>query len=115
MPTKSSKTAEFVDLSQRAFAPATRLNQVLAANFERVARFQYELAGDCMLFAIEQMNATAKAKDVPTLLAKQREIATKFAEKASTRQQALSTLVTESQADVAEWFEESAAAATKAA
>ena len=65
------------------------LSRISVGNIERVARFQYELAGDLMQFALDQMNATVKAKDLPTLLSKQREIATKFAEKATTRQQAL--------------------------
>jgi hypothetical protein len=110
MATKSTKSAGFIDFTQDAFGPAVRFNAVVAANFERVARFQYQLAGDCMQFAIEQMNATAQSRDLPTLLAKQREIATKFGEKATQRQQALASLVTESQADMAGWIEDAAAA-----
>jgi phasin family protein len=105
-------TTDYTDFAKRAFAPATRLNEVMVGNFERVARFQYEVAGDLMQLAIDQMNATVKAKDLPTLLSRQREIVTKFAEKATSRQQALAELATDSQAGLARWIEDASALAT---
>ncbi len=97
---------DFVDFAQRAFAPATRWNELLVGTFERVARFQYELAGDLLQLTVDQMQAAAKSQDLTTLMALQREIATKFAEKATERQQALARLATDSQAEFARWFEE---------
>jgi len=110
MPAK--KTADYTDFAQRAFAPASRLNAVVVGNVERVARFQYELAGDMMQLALDQMNAMAQAKDLTTLLAQQREIATKFAEKGTQRQQALAEMASESQASLAKWIEDATALAT---
>jgi len=110
MPAK--KTADYTDFAQRAFAPATRLNEVVVGNVERVARFQYELAGDLMQLALDQMNAAVRAKDLTTLLAQQREIATKFAEKGTQRQQALAEMASESQASLAKWIEDATALAT---
>lgn len=107
----STKT-DYTDFAKRAFTPATRFNEVLAGNIERVARFQYELAGDLMQFSLDQLNATVRAKDLPTLLSKQREIATKFAEKATTRQQALAAMATDSQAGFAKWIEDATALAS---
>lgn len=104
--TASRKTTGYSDFAKRTFVPTTRFNEVMVGNIERVARFQYELAGDLLQFAFDQMNATVKAKDLPTLLSKQREIATKFAEKATTRQQALAEMATESQAGLARWIED---------
>ena len=97
---------DFTDFAKRAFAPATRLNALLVSNFERVARFQYELAGDLVQLTVAQMQAAVSAQDLTTLLAQQREIATKFAETATERQQSLARLATESQAGFAQWFEE---------
>jgi phasin family protein len=111
MPAKQSST-EYTDFARRAFGPAARLNEVVVGNVERVARFQYELAGELMQLALDQMNAAVKARDLPTLLAKQRELATKFAEKASQRQQALAEIATESQASFARWIEDATSAAT---
>ena len=105
-------TTDYTDFAKRAFAPATRLNEVMVGNVERVARFQYELAGDLMQLALDQMNATVKARDLTTLLAQQREIATKFAEKGNQRQQALAEIASESQASFARWIEDATALAT---
>lgn len=112
MAAKQTHSTEFTDLAKRAFAPAQRLNEVVVGNVERVARFQYEFAGEVMQLALDQLNATVKAKDLPTLLAKQRELATKFAEKASQRQQSLAEIATESQASFARWIEDATALAT---
>lgn len=111
MATKTS-TPDYTSFAKRAFEPATRLNEVVAGNVERIARFQYAFAGDLLQFGLDQLDATVKAKDLTTLLAKQREIATKFAEKAQGRQQALADLTTESQACFARWVEDATAVAT---
>jgi phasin family protein len=112
-PMATSKTqTDYTDFAKRAFAPAARFNETLVGNIERVARFQYEVTGDLMQFALDQMHASVKAKDLPTLLAKQREIATKFAEKATARQQTLAEMAAESQASLAKWMEDAASVAT---
>jgi len=108
----TTTTTEYTDLAKRAFAPATRFNETMVAGVERIARFQYELAGELMQFSLDQMHATVKAKDLPTLLAKQREIATKFGEKVQARQQDLVEIANESQASVAKWLDDAAALAT---
>ena len=112
MVAKSSSTSSHLNWPKRAFAPAVQFNEAVAASVERLAKFQYELAGDLLQLGIDQMNATVRAKDLPTLLAKQREIATKFAEKNTARQQALSDLASDSQASVAKWFEDTASFAS---
>jgi phasin family protein len=111
MAAKSS-TTDYTDFAKRTFAPATRFNEAVVANVERLARFQYELTGDLMQFGLDQLHATVNAKDLPTLLGKQREIAAKFTEKASSRQQALAEIVSESQAGLAKWIDDAAAFAT---
>ena len=105
-------TTDYTDFAKRAFAPATRLNEVMVGNFERIARFQYEVTGDLLQFALDQMQASVKARDLPTLLAKQREIATKFGEKATVRQQALAGMASDSQAGFAKWVEDATALAS---
>ena len=107
-----STTTEYTDLAKRALGPATRLNEAVVANVERIARFQYELTGDLLQFGLDQMQATVKAKDLPTLIAKQRELATRFVEKAQARQHAFAELATESQADLARWIDDAAAVVT---
>ena len=103
------------DFAKRALAPATRLNETVAGNLESFARFQYELAGDFMQLAIEQMQATVKARDLGTLVARQSEIASKFVEKQTQRQQAFARMATDAQARVAKLVEEATTASRKAA
>ena len=106
MPAKTTSTADFGDFAKRAFTPASRLNETVVANVERIARFQYDLTGDLLQFSLDQLHATAKAKDLPTLLSKQRELATKFVEKAQARQKDLVEIASESQAGFAQWIED---------
>jgi DUF917 family protein len=110
--TATRKTTDYTGFAKRAFTPATRFNEVMVGNIERVARQFVLKAGDLMQFALDQLNATVEAKDLPTLLSKQREIGTKFAEKATTRQQALAEMATESQAGLARWIEDATSLAS---
>ena len=112
MAAKSTTTTDPTDFAKRAFAPATRLNETMVASVERIAKFQYELTGDLLQFGLDQLHATVKAKDLPTLIAKQRELATKFVEKAQARQKDLAEIASESQAGLAKWFDDASALAS---
>ena len=112
MAAKTSSTADLGNFAKRAFSPATRLNETVVANVERIARFQYDLTGDLLQFGLDQLHATAKAKDLPTLWSKQRELATKFVEKAQARQKDMAEIASESQAGLAKWFEDATALAS---
>jgi hypothetical protein len=111
MSTKSTANG-YTGFARRALAPAVQFNEIMALQIERVARFQYETAGEIMQFGLDQLNATAKAKDLPTAMARQREIITKFVEKAQARQAALADLASESQAEFAGWFDGASASMT---
>ena len=115
MAVKLDDFSAYTDFAKRAFAPATRLNATVLGNLESLARFQYDLAGDFMQFALDQMQATVKAKDLGTLVARQSEIASKFVEKSAERQQAFARIATEAQASVARLVEEATTAARKVA
>jgi len=115
MAVKFDDFSAYTDFAKRAFAPATRLNETVVGNFESLARFQYELAGDFMQLAIEQMQATVKAKDLGTLVARQSEIASKFVEKQTQRQQGFAKMATDAQARMSRLVEEAATAARKVA
>jgi hypothetical protein len=58
------------------------------------------------------MRVASSSKDLPTLLARQREVATKFTEQAMQKQQALAELAAQSQAGFAHWFESATSVAT---
>ncbi|HEX7374183.1 MAG TPA: phasin family protein [Steroidobacteraceae bacterium] len=115
MATKLDDFSAYTDFAKRAFAPTTRLGEAAVGNLESFARFQYDLVGDYMQLAIDQLQATVKAKDLGTLVARQSEIASKFVEKQSQRQQAFAKLTTDAQARVAKLVEEVATTGRKAA
>ena len=98
------------DLARRAFEPAAQLGETVAGSIERLARFQYELAGDFLQLGIEQMQATVRAKDLGALVTRQSEIASKFLEQATQRQQGLAKIATDSQAGLARWAEQASMA-----
>jgi len=106
----AAKQPGYSDFAKRAYAPVSGLNEMFIGNIERIAKFQYELTGDLMNLALEQMRVSVKAKDLTTLMAQQREVATKFVEKAQERQQSLAKLAADSQAGLATWIEEATAA-----
>ena len=67
--------------------------------------------GDLLQLTLEQLKATTKAKDLTTLISKQRELGTKFVEKAQARQKDLAEIASESQAGFAKWIEDATALA----
>jgi len=115
MAIKLDDFSAYTDFAKRAFAPAARLNETMFGNFEALARFQYDLAGDYMQLALDQMQATTKAKDLGSLVARQTEIASKFVEKQTQRQQAFARMATDAQARMAKVVEEAATTGRKAA
>ena len=108
MAIKLDDFSAYTDFAKLAFAPATRLNETVVGNFESFARFQYDLAGDYMQLAIDQMQATVKARDLGALVARQSEIASKFVEKQTQRQQAFAKMATDAQARMAKLVDEAA-------
>jgi spore coat polysaccharide biosynthesis protein SpsF (cytidylyltransferase family) len=110
MAAKLDDFSTYLDFARHAAAPIGRINELAARNAERVMRLNYDLAGDWVQFAIEQMHATVTARDVGTLLSRQAEVACQFAEKAARRQQDLARLTADSQADFARWVDEASTA-----
>jgi hypothetical protein len=96
---------DYTDYAKRAFAPATRMNEVMVGNIERIARFQYEVSGDLLQLALDQLNATVKAKDLPTCCrssAKSRRSSPKRRRPAA----GAAEMATESHAGPARWIED---------
>ena len=103
------------------YRDASNLNARIALH----ARFSTNPQG-WMRWAFEQMRlalkdyiadltATTKAKDLGSLVARQTEIASKFVEKQTQRQQAFARMATDAQARMAKVVEEAATTGRKAA
>jgi len=103
----------FVDASKKAFAPAAKFNELTLQGFERVARQQFAFVGEMLEFSLQQLQLTTTAKDFNDLTARQIELSTQFAEKATQRSQDLVKLSTEHQAEMTKWFDQSVAETTK--
>lgn len=105
----------FVDAGRKALAPALKWNELSVQGFERMARQQYAFAGEVLEFAIEQMKLAGTARDVNDLAARQIELATQFAERATQRSQDLVKLATEHQAQMTKWFDQAVAETAESA
>ncbi|MGQ0430260.1 MAG: phasin family protein [Gammaproteobacteria bacterium] len=105
----------FVDASRKAFAPAVKLNELSLAGFERIARQQLAFAGEVLEFSLQQLQLASTAKDLNELTARQIELSTQFAEKATQRSQDLIKLGSEQQAQLTKWFDQTVSETTKAA
>ena len=105
----------FLDAGKKAFAPAVKFNELSLAGFERIARQQFAFAGEVLEFSLQQMQLAITAKDFNDLTAKQIELATQFAEKATQRSQDLVKLSTEQQAQMSKWFDQTVTETTKTA
>ena len=115
MATKQQDSFNYLDFAKRAFAPTVRFNELMVRNIEQTTRFQYEVAGDLIQATLEQLNAAASTKDFGTLASRQAEIMNRLTDKASKRSHDFVKLATETQAQFANWIEEAAQVARKAA
>ena len=105
----------FMDASKKAFAPAVKLNELTLQGFERVARQQFAFAGEVLEFSLQQLQVATSARDFNDLTARQIELATQFAEKATQRSQDLVKLSTEHQALISKWFDSAVTESTRTA
>ncbi|HEU0225355.1 MAG TPA: phasin family protein [Steroidobacteraceae bacterium] len=105
----------FLDASKKAFAPAMKFNELSLAGFERIARQQLAFAGEVLEYSLQQMQLATTAKDFNELTARQIELSTQFAEKATQRSQDLIKFSSEQQAQLTKWFDQTVSESTKAA
>lgn len=104
-----------VDASKKAWAPAVKLNELSAAAFERIARQHYAFAGEWLEFSLQQMQLASTARDLNDLTARQIELSTQFAERATQRSQDLFKFSSEHQAQLTKWFDQTVSESAKVA
>jgi phasin family protein len=118
MPEMTQPTFDFnafIDAGKKAFAPAVKLNELSAAAFERVARQQYAFAGEMLEFSLQQLQLVSTVRDFNDLTARQIELSTQFAERATQRSQDLIKLQAEHQAQLTKWFDQTVSESAKGA
>jgi phasin family protein len=100
MSTTTAEMNSFIENTRKMTAPFTRATEVSARTFEKLARYQYEVAGDWLNLSIAQLHAATQSKDVPEMMKKQAELANQYFEKQTQRSQDFLKIATEAQADV---------------
>ena len=96
----------FMDAGKKAFAPVVKFNELSVQSFERIARQQYAFAGEMLEFSLKQLQLTSTVRDINDLTARQIELSTQFAERATQRSQDLIKASTEHQAQLSKWFDQ---------
>jgi len=100
---------------RNAFAPALQVQKAGLKTLERLARFQYALAGDYMEWSLTNAHAFLGAKNPSELVAKQAELGTKIGEQLRGRVQELTAIASESQGALSQVITEATAKATEMA
>jgi hypothetical protein len=105
----------WLDSFRETFASVHKAQQEGFKAIERMARFQYAVAGDYLEAGIAQTQAALTAKTPVELLAKQTEVGTQLGEKLKSRAQEFSTLASELQSSARSFATETATRATASA
>jgi phasin family protein len=98
---------------RNAFAPALQAQKAGLKALERLARFQYAVAGDYMDWSLTNAHAILGAKNPSELVAKQAELGTKIGEQLRGRVQELTAIASESQSAMSQVFNEATAKAAE--
>ena len=83
---------------RNAFAPALKAQQESIQAIDRLGRYQYAVAGDCLEWSLAHAKAAVGAQTPADLVSKQVELATALSEKLRVRAQEFATLATDAQA-----------------
>ena len=98
-----------IESYRSAFAPALHAQHEGLKALERMARFQYAVAGDYMDWSLAQAQAVLAAKTPVEFAAKQAELGSKIGEQLRGRVQELTTITRESQSTLNQLFNEASA------
>lgn len=111
----SDRTFDFstlLDTYSDAFAPVLRAQTEGFRTLERLARYQFAVAGDYLDWSLAQASASVQTKSVADLVSQQTELNTRLGEKLRTRAEELTQIATETQSVVTQWIDATAAKAT---
>lgn len=104
-------TSTLINATRDAFAPVLKAQQEGFKTFERLARLQYQFAGDVLESSLARVHASFLAKDATELMSKQNELHGQLVEKMRERMQEFSTVATEIQSKFSQLGSEMAAKA----
>jgi phasin family protein len=98
-----------------AFAPVSRAQQEALKSVERLAHYQFGVAGDYLEWSLAQTKAAVAAKSAGELVGQHTEINSRFSEQLKKRAQEFAAIATETQGAVSQWLGEASAKVAEAA
>ena len=106
--TMTKTTAEintFIESTRKLVEPMVRFQELGTRTFERVARYNYELAGDLLNYGLASLHVATQAKDLPEMFKKQADLANAHFEKQTQRSQDLIKIASAAQAEVTQFID----------
>ena len=92
MSDRSFDLSAIADVYKDAFAPVLKAQQEGFKTLERLARYQFAVAGDCLDWSLAQTSAAVHTKSVNELVGQQTELNTRFGDKLRARAEEFSTV-----------------------
>jgi hypothetical protein len=97
------------DAYRNAFAPMLHAQQEGLKAIDRLARYQYAVAGDYLEWSLSNAKALLNAKTPAELASKQAELGSKISDQLRGRVQEFSTLASDAQTTITQLFDEATA------
>ena len=97
------------DTYRQAFAPFIAAQQSGLKTMERLARYQFAVAGDFLEWSLAQAKTTAQPASVADLVTAQSALNTSFSQKLRVRADEFTQIASETQGTVTKWFDEASA------
>lgn len=94
---------------RNSLAPVLRAQQEGLKALDRFAHYQYAVAGDYLEWSLAQAKASIAAKNPGELVAKQAELTSKFSDQLRSRVQEFSSIASEAQVTLTQFFDEASA------
>ncbi|MFO1465138.1 MAG: phasin family protein [Steroidobacteraceae bacterium] len=123
MSNRSFDLSTMFDVYRDALAPVLRAQQEGFKTFERLARYQFAVAGDYLDWSLAHAGAAVHTKSFADLVGQQTELNTRLGDKLRTRAEEFSKIAseiaseiaTETQGAVTQWFDATTSKVTEAA
>jgi len=114
MSDRSFDFSSMFDAYRDAFAPLLRAQQEGFKTFERLARYQFAVAGDYLDWALAHAGATVNTQSPSELATKQSALNSGLGDKLRSRVEEFSKLATDTQGTVTQWFDAATAKVNEA-
>lgn len=97
------------DNYRQAFAPVFAAQQQALKTVERLARYQFAVAGDYLDWSLSHAKASAAPKTVADLVGQQTALNTTFSDKLRARAEEFTQIAAETQGTVSQWLDQAGA------